>query len=150
MGFSKLCFMLHYHQSHYFIRYAVLLVWKKVRKIRPKTDHCFPEKQTKNRPIFTKKKTDLRKYSCITLSVNFCTEKFSRGLILAWIYFRELNFSYFAWIYFLQFYIFWLFRDRIFRYNYCISIVFGGKNLKSRLEVQKEDQKQTKIAKTSA
>ena len=72
---------------------------KKVRKIRPKTDHCFPEKQTKNRPIFTKK-TSEKIFLYHILSVNFCAEKFSRGQILAWIYFRQLNFSYFAWIYF--------------------------------------------------
>ena len=64
--------------------------------------------------------------------------------------FSPIEFFIFCVDLFLEFYIFRLFRDPIFRYNYCILIVFGGKNLKSRLEVQKEDQKQTKIAKKSA
>ena len=118
---------------------------KKLEKSDPKQTTVF----LKSRPIFTKKQI------WENIPVSHIIGQFLRREIFAWTnscmdLFSPIEFFIFCVDLFLEFYIFRLFRDPIFRYNYCILIVFGGKNMKSRLEVQKEDQKQTKIAKTSA
>ena len=99
MGFSKLCFMLQYHQL------GTQCCWyeKKLEKSDPKQTTFFLKSRIKTDQFSQKKNRSEKIFLYHILSVNFCAEKFLRGQILAWIYFRELNFSYFAWIYFCNF-----------------------------------------------
>ena len=75
---------------------------KKLEKSDPKQTTVFLKSRLKT-DQFSQKNRSEKIFLYHILLVNFCAEKFSRGQILAWIYFRQLNFSYFAWIYFWNF-----------------------------------------------
>ena len=145
MGFSKLCFMLQYHQL------GTQCCWyeKKLEKSDPKQTTFFLKSRLKT-DQFSQKKTDLRKYSCITYyrsifaQRNFRVDKFLHGFIFANWSFHILRGFFFAILYFRT--ILWS--------DFSIQLLHFNRFWRQKSEKQtwssKRIQKQTKIAKKSA